>query len=82
MHGEVNRSVFRRESEDEEDRRDGHRRADAQEGSSDTRNVFVVEILTGALKFLRLGWTRVLNFFESQPFSKYFQNFVTLDYFF
>ena len=55
MHGEVNRSVFRRESEDEEDRRDGQRRADAQEGSSDTRNVFVVEILTGALKFGRLG---------------------------
>ena len=55
MHGEVNRSVFRRESEDEEDRRDGHRRADAQEGSSDTRNVFVVEILTGTLKFGRLG---------------------------
>ena len=55
MHGEVNRSVFRRESKDEEDRRDGQRRADAQEGSSDTRNVFVVEILTSALKFGRLG---------------------------
>jgi hypothetical protein len=74
VHGEVNRSVFRRESEDEEDRRDGHRRADAQEGSSDTRNVFVVEILTGALKFLRLGWARSsLIFLHRNPFQNIFK---------